>query len=78
MEKVEIIQYQAALAVTSTWKGSSRTNLYEELGWESYYLIAEDVDVSYRCTRLKIKGPPLILKANFRLIIDPSLMVVFP
>ena len=35
MEKVERIQYQAALAITGTWKGSSRTKLYEELGWES-------------------------------------------
>ena len=35
MEKVEKIQYQAALAVTGTWQGSSRTKLYEELGWES-------------------------------------------
>ena len=35
MEKVERIQYQAALAVTGSWQGSSRTNLYEELGWES-------------------------------------------
>ena len=35
MEKVERIQYQAALAVTGSWQGSSRNNLYEELGWES-------------------------------------------
>ena len=35
MEDVERIQYQAALAVTGSWKGSSRTKLYEELGWES-------------------------------------------
>ena len=35
MEKIEKLQYQAALAVTGTWKGSSRTKLYEELGWES-------------------------------------------
>ena len=35
MEKVERIQYQAALAVTGTWQGSSRIKLYEELGWES-------------------------------------------
>ena len=34
MEKVEKVQYQAALAVTGTWLGSSRTKLYEELGWE--------------------------------------------
>ena len=35
MEKVERIQYQAALAVTGSWQHSSRTKLYEELGWES-------------------------------------------
>ena len=35
MEKVERIQYQAALAITGTWQGSSRSKLYEELGWES-------------------------------------------
>ena len=33
MEKVERIQYQAALAITGTWQGSNRTKLYEELGW---------------------------------------------
>ena len=32
MEKAEIIQYQAALAVTVAWQGSSRSKLYEELG----------------------------------------------
>ena len=35
MEKVERTQYQAALAVTGTWQGSNRSNLYEELGWET-------------------------------------------
>ena len=35
MEKAERIQYQAALAVTGAWQGSSRSKLYEELGWES-------------------------------------------
>ena len=35
METVEKIQYQAALAVIGAWKGSSRSKLYEELGWES-------------------------------------------
>lgn len=35
MGKVESIQYQAALACTGAWKGSSRIKLYEELGWES-------------------------------------------
>ena len=35
MEKVERIQYQAALAVTGTWQGSNRPKLYDEFGWES-------------------------------------------
>ena len=35
MEKVEQVQYQAAVAITGTWQGSSRSKLYEELGWES-------------------------------------------
>ena len=35
MEKVERIQYQAALAVTGAWLGSSRSKPYDELGWES-------------------------------------------
>ena len=35
MEKAERIQYQAALAVTGAWQGSSRSKFYEELGWES-------------------------------------------
>ena len=35
MEKAERIQYQAALAVTGAWQGSSRSKVYEELGWES-------------------------------------------
>ena len=35
MSKIESIQYQAALAVTGTWKGTNRVKLYEELGWES-------------------------------------------
>ena len=35
MEKVERLQYQAALAITGAWNGSSHTKLYKELGWES-------------------------------------------
>ena len=33
--KAERIQYQTALAVTGAWQGSSRSKVYEELGWES-------------------------------------------
>ena len=35
MEKIEKVQYNAALAITGTWRGSNRSKLYEELGWES-------------------------------------------
>ena len=35
MEKVESVQYSAALAVTGSWRETSRERLYTELGWES-------------------------------------------
>ena len=35
MEKVEKTQYQAALAITGAWQGSSRSKIYDELGWET-------------------------------------------
>ena len=35
MERLESVQYFAALAVTGTWKGTSSEKLYIELGWES-------------------------------------------
>ena len=35
MKKLESVQYSAALAVTGTWRGTSREKLYAELGWES-------------------------------------------
>ena len=37
MKELESVQYQAALAVTGAWKGSSRLKLYKELGWESLH-----------------------------------------
>eukprot|EP00794_Sanderia_malayensis_P002002 gene2002-2277_t len=38
MEKIESVQYSAALAVTGAWKGTSRQKIYDELGWESLNL----------------------------------------
>ena len=35
MEEVERVQYQAALATTGAWQGSSRSKIYDELGWET-------------------------------------------
>ena len=35
MEKVERVQYQAALSITGAWQGSSRSKIHDELGWET-------------------------------------------
>ena len=35
MEKLESVQYSAALAITGAWRGTSREKLNAELGWES-------------------------------------------
>ena len=35
MDSLEKNQYQAALAITGTWNGSSHNKLYNEFGWES-------------------------------------------
>ena len=35
MEKLESVQYSAALAVSGAWKGTLREKLHAELGWES-------------------------------------------
>ena len=34
MEKLESVQYSAALAITGAWRGTSREKLYLDLGWE--------------------------------------------
>ena len=49
MEKLESIQYSAALAVTCAWKGTSRVKLYDELGWESL-----NIGVSFFSIKLSI------------------------
>ena len=36
-EQLEQVQYNAALVVTRTWKGTSRQRLIDELGWETLY-----------------------------------------
>ena len=34
MEKLESVQYSAALAITGEWESTSQEKLYNELGWE--------------------------------------------
>ena len=60
MEKLESVQYSAALAVTGAWKGTSREKLYNELSWESlnlrrwsrrliiFYKIVNNITPEYR------------------------------
>ena len=33
MQKLESLQYNAALAITGAWRGTSTDKIYEELGW---------------------------------------------
>ena len=35
LTKLESTQYQAALAISGAWKGTSAAKLYEDLGWET-------------------------------------------
>ena len=37
MQKLESVQYSAALAITGAFRGASREKIYCELGWESLY-----------------------------------------
>ena len=37
MHTLESVQYQAVLAITGAWKGTSTDKIYRELGWESLH-----------------------------------------
>ena len=74
MEKLESVQYSAALAVTGTWKGTSREKLYNELGWESLNLRrwSRRLNLFYKIvnnsTRDYTRHPvPQIYKSNYDL-----------
>ena len=65
MEKLESVQYSAALAVTGTWRGTSRDKLYIDLGWESlssrrwsrrltlFYKFVNNISPEYTSIQLK-------------------------
>ena len=67
MNVLERTQYQAALAVSGTWKGTNRDKILEELGWETldhrrffrrltqFYKIMNNLTPEY----LKVPIPPL-------------------
>ena len=71
MEKLEQIQYSAALAITGALKGTSREKLYDQLGWESlnllrwsrrlipFYKILNNITPNYRrCPIPQLKMDP--------------------
>ena len=71
MEKLQQIQYSAALASTGAWRGTSREKLYDELGWESlnlrrwsrrlilFYKILNNITPDYtRCPIPQLKVVP--------------------
>ena len=74
MEVVEKVQYQAA--VTGAWQGSNRSQLYEELGWESLsdrrmcrrvlqiYKITNNMTPSYLKDKLPSNRRPHLFSAD--------------
>ena len=76
MEVVEKVQYQAALAVTGAWQDSNRSQLYEELGWESLsdrrmcrcvlqiYKITNNMTPSYLKDKLPANRRPHLFSAD--------------
>ena len=87
MEKVEKVQYEAALAITGAWKGSSRSKLYDELGWESLsdrrlcsrvkqiFKIANNLTPDYLAYKLPSHSRPLYdggIRNSFRELICKS------
>ena len=61
MQKLESLQYNAVLAITGAWRGTSTDKIYEELGWENltnrrwyrrlclFFLIANNQAPPYLC-----------------------------
>ena len=69
MAKIESVQYQATLAITGTWQGTSRIKLYRELGLESlsdrrsYNRVIQFLKIKNSVTPayLSEKLPPLLI-----------------
>ena len=61
-KKLEQTQYSAALAVTGTWRGTSK-RLYDELGWEDLYSRRRYMRLRHFCN-LRLTRSPLYLIAE--------------
>ena len=67
---LEKVQYRAAIAVSGAWKGTSRSKLYCELGWETlsqrrwlrrmclFYKIVNGTTPSFLQSLITFPGPP--------------------
>ena len=76
MDILESTQYQAALAITGSWKGANLDKIYEELGWESldqrrifrrltmFFKIVNDLTPSYLRDPLPFQQGRYRLRAN--------------
>ena len=53
MNTLKRIQYDAALAITGSWKGENLNKIYNELGWESL-TDRPGVDVFFTFIKFKI------------------------
>ena len=75
MAKAESIQYKAALAITGAWQGSSRSKLYEEVGWEA---LSDRVCVGafYRFIILLITRLLLTSKINYPQSVKPVVILI--
>ena len=79
MVKLESVQYLAALAVSGTWRGTSKERLYEELSWESLsdrrwyrrlvllYKFSNNTTPDYTCLPI-----PALHLSNYSLRTQPS------
>ena len=65
MEKLAIIQYQSALAITGAWQGSSGSKIYDELSCETLTVV--NSGMFCRFITLKIIILFRILKINYLL-----------
>ena len=73
MDKLERVQYQAALAVTGAWQGTNCSKLNEELGWETLsdrrlvrrllqiHKIMNNKTPSYLKNKLPVKHRPFLV-----------------
>ena len=69
MQKLESLQYNAALAITGAWRGTSTDKIYEELGWETltnrrwyrrlslFFQIAHNQAPQYLCNKITPQLP---------------------